>query len=124
MPHALTHQHSGLVASLDLSSSPALATKDYRGNGTLNSGRGTLSGGANPSNLEVAFDDTNTAGITASSVKPAATATTGIAKRHPIMTSRPRRTTRRRVQLFRSRISDASSARASSATRSSTRRAR
>ncbi len=71
------------VDRVALPSSPALATKDYRGNGTLNSGRGTLAGGANPSNLEVAFDDTNTAGITASSVKPAATATTGVEMRVP-----------------------------------------
>ena len=45
--------------------------------GTVNSGRGTLAGGTNPAGIEVAFDATNQAGITATSVAPAATATTG-----------------------------------------------
>ena len=71
------------VDQVTLATSPTLATKDYRGNVGLNSGRGILSGGANPNGIEVAFDDTNTAGISASSVKSAATATTGVEMRVP-----------------------------------------
>jgi hypothetical protein len=58
----------------------AAATKEYRGNSTLNSGRGTLAGGTNPAGVEVAFDNTNTAGISASSVASAATATGSLLK--------------------------------------------
>jgi hypothetical protein len=61
----------------------AAATKEYRGNSTLNSGRGTLAGGTNPAGVEVAFDNTNTAGISASSVASAATATKGLEFRIP-----------------------------------------
>ena len=61
----------------------AAATKDYRGAGAVNSGRGTLAGGLNPNGIEVAFDPTNTVGITASSVAGAATATTGFEFRLP-----------------------------------------
>jgi len=53
------------------------STKTYRGNGTVNSGHGLLTGGTNPNGLQVAFNNTNTAGITSSSVAGAATATKG-----------------------------------------------
>ena len=49
----------------------------------LNSGRGVLSAGGNPNNVEVGFENTNTAGITSASVANAATATTGIELRIP-----------------------------------------
>lgn len=44
-----------------------------------------LGGGTNPNNLEVAFDDTNTAGITSNSVVNAATATKGFELRIPLV---------------------------------------
>jgi hypothetical protein len=72
------------VDRVSLPTSPALAAKEYRGAGTLNSGRGLLSGGTNPNNVEVGFDNTNAAGITASSVAGAATATTGVELRIPL----------------------------------------
>ncbi len=73
------------VDSVTLPSAPALATKTYRGNVALNSGRGVLGGGTNPNNLEVAFDDTNTAGITSNGVVNAATATKGFELRIPLV---------------------------------------
>lgn len=54
------------------------ATKTYRGTSAVNSGEGTLAGGTNPNGIGVAFNNTNTAGITASSAANAATATKGI----------------------------------------------
>jgi hypothetical protein len=54
---------------------PAIATKEYRGNSGLNSGRGVLAGGVNPHGLEVALDNTNLLGPT--------TATTGFELRMP-----------------------------------------
>ena len=54
------------------------ATKFYRGSGTTNSGSGLLAGGTNPNGLLVAFDNTNTAGITATSAANASTATKGL----------------------------------------------
>jgi hypothetical protein len=54
------------------------AEKVYRGQGIVNSGQGLLSGGANPNGMRFALDNTNTAGVTDSSVKDAATAQTGI----------------------------------------------
>ncbi len=54
------------------------AVKTYRGAGTVNSGRGTLAGGANANGLLVAMDNTNAGGVTASSVVNAASATTGM----------------------------------------------
>ncbi|HEX2838452.1 MAG TPA: alpha-amylase family glycosyl hydrolase [Phycisphaerales bacterium] len=59
------------------------ATKTYRGSGIVGSGVGTLGGGTNPNGLLVAMDNTNTAGITTSSVTGAATATTGLELRVP-----------------------------------------
>lgn len=59
------------------------AAKTYRGASMLNSGRGTLVGGANPTGLEVALDNTNAAGITAVSVAAASTATKGFELRIP-----------------------------------------
>ncbi len=59
------------------------ATKTYRGSGIVGSGVGTLGGGSNPNGLLVAMDNTNTAGITASSVTGAATAATGLELRVP-----------------------------------------
>jgi glycosidase len=53
-------------------------TKVYRGSGGVGTGRGTLSGGTNPNNLQIAFNNSNTGGVTGSSVANAATATTGL----------------------------------------------
>ncbi len=52
-------------------------TKTYRGNGTVNDGDGLLTGGVNPNGMHVAMNNTNAAGVTASSSANAATATTG-----------------------------------------------
>lgn len=53
------------------------STKTYRGTATLNSASGILTGGSNPAGLQVALDNTNTGGVTASSVTNAALATRG-----------------------------------------------
>lgn len=58
--------------------SPGGITSTYRGQGTENDGDGFLNGGTNPNSLEVAVDNTNTAGVTGSATSGAATATTGI----------------------------------------------
>ncbi len=63
----------------------SLAVKDYRGACAVNGGRGVLSGGVNTNNLEVALNNTNTAGITASSVANASTATNGFEFRIPLV---------------------------------------
>ncbi|MFM7261664.1 MAG: alpha-amylase family glycosyl hydrolase [bacterium] len=63
------------IDQVSLPNAPALAVKTYRGNTGMNSGRGVLTGGTNPNGLEVAFDNTNTAGAT--------TATTGFEIRVP-----------------------------------------
>ncbi len=54
------------------------AEKIFRGQGIANSGLGLLSGGFNPNSLRFALDNTNTDGVTDSSVEDAATAATGI----------------------------------------------
>jgi hypothetical protein len=54
------------------------SSKTYRGTQTVNSGSGILAGGTNPSGLQVAFDNTNTSGVTGSSVANAAAATRGV----------------------------------------------
>ncbi len=59
------------------------ATKVFRGSGIVGSGVGTLNGGINPNAMLVAMDNSNTAGITASSVAGASTATTGLEARLP-----------------------------------------
>jgi alpha-amylase len=61
---------------IDLSASGAVKT--YRGQGSVGSGSPVLTGGTNPSGLFLAIDNANTAGVTASSVASAATATTGV----------------------------------------------
>ncbi|NBQ13474.1 MAG: DUF3459 domain-containing protein, partial [Proteobacteria bacterium] len=71
------------VDRVSLAGAGTLATKDFRGAGTLNSGRGALTGGVNPNYVEVASDSTNAAGITATSVANAGTATTGFELRIP-----------------------------------------
>jgi hypothetical protein len=71
------------VDRVSLPSAGTLAAKDFRGAGTLNSGRGALTGGMNPNYLEVAIDSTNTAGITAATVANAGTAITGFELRVP-----------------------------------------
>jgi alpha-amylase len=53
------------------------ADKTYRGQAARNTGSGWLSGGINPHDTQVAFDGTNTAGVTPTDVGPAWTATTG-----------------------------------------------
>ena len=51
--------------------------KTYRGQGTVNDGDGFLTGGSNPNGMQVALDNTNTAGVTDTDPNDAATATTG-----------------------------------------------
>lgn len=54
------------------------STKTYKGQGAVNSGSSTLAGASNVNGLAVAMDNSNTQGITSSSVATAATATTGL----------------------------------------------
>jgi glycosidase len=54
------------------------SVKTYRGSNTLNSGSGLLTGGANAPGLQVAINNSNTQGVTASSAANAATATNGV----------------------------------------------
>lgn len=51
--------------------------KTFRGQGVINNHEGLLTGGVNPDDLRVAFDNLNSAGVTASSPDDAATATRG-----------------------------------------------
>jgi glycosidase len=60
-----------------LAFSPGTSVKTYRGNGTVNSGSGFLSGGTNPEGIQIAFNNTNTGGVTGFSAANALTATTG-----------------------------------------------
>ena len=53
------------------------AVKTYRGAGVVGSGSGLLAGGDNPHGIQVALDNRNTAGVTATSAAAAATALTG-----------------------------------------------
>jgi glycosidase len=55
----------------------AAATKTYLGRSTADTGNGILTGGTNPSGVQVALDRTNTVGVTGSSATNAATATKG-----------------------------------------------
>src|SRR5262249_8792507 len=55
----------------------AAATKTYRGHGTVGSGNGILTGGTNPNGVQVAMNNTNTAGVTSSDATGAATARNG-----------------------------------------------
>lgn len=66
------------VDCVTLATAPTLASKVYRGSSALNSGSGVLTGGTNPNQLEVALDNGNTAGISATSVMTAPTATKGV----------------------------------------------
>lgn len=63
------------VDQLELLTGASLKT--YRGSGTVNSGSGFLSGGTNPEGIQIAFNNTNTAGVTGQSGSNAASATTG-----------------------------------------------
>ncbi len=51
--------------------------KTYRGSGTVNSGLGFLGGGTNPEGVQVAFNNTNSAGVNGQSGANAASATSG-----------------------------------------------
>jgi len=53
-------------------------TKRYVGSTVMNTGLPDLSGGSNTFGMQIAFNDSNTAGITAASVANAATATRGL----------------------------------------------
>jgi len=53
------------------------AVKTYRGAGVVGSGSGLLAGGDNPHGIQVALDNRNTAGVTATSAEAAASATSG-----------------------------------------------
>jgi hypothetical protein len=86
-PDVLYHVNTiGGLVYVDHVSLPStgLAVKTYRGSVALNAGRGVLGGGSNPEGIEVALDNTNTAGITGSSVAGAATATQGVEFRLPL----------------------------------------
>jgi len=63
--------------------SVGLAAKEYRGSVAVNAGRGVLAGGVNLNGVEVALDNTNSAGITAGSVAAASSAISGIEFRIP-----------------------------------------
>ncbi len=52
--------------------------KTYRGQGAVGDGDGFLSGGSNPNDMQVALDNSNTAGVTHLSAAGAHTATTGV----------------------------------------------
>ena len=54
------------------------ASKTYRGQGTVNIGYGLLSGGDNAGSLRFALDNSNTGGVTDTTVDQAATAVTGV----------------------------------------------
>lgn len=64
------------VDAVDLPSASD-ATKTYRGQGTINDHNGLLVGGSNPNGLQVAFDNTNTQGVTATLAANAGAATNG-----------------------------------------------
>lgn len=51
--------------------------KTYRGSGTVNSGSGLLNGGTNPVGIQVAFNNSNTAGVNGQSGAGALSATSG-----------------------------------------------
>lgn len=53
------------------------ADRVYRGSGTVGLGSGFLGGGDNPEGVQLALDNTNTAGVTESDASGAGTATTG-----------------------------------------------
>lgn len=58
--------------------SSGAVTKVYRGQGTVGSGVGTLSGGTNPNGLKVALNNANDAGVTATSAAGAPSARNGL----------------------------------------------
>ncbi|MCA9757150.1 MAG: alpha-glucosidase C-terminal domain-containing protein [Candidatus Eisenbacteria bacterium] len=53
------------------------ADRVYRGSGTVNLPSGFLGGGNNSAGMQIAFNDTNTLGVTESDPSPASTATSG-----------------------------------------------
>ena len=55
-----------------------LGDKRYIGAGTVASGSGTLTGGSNPYDLQMAIDNSNTAGVTDVDADDAASATSGV----------------------------------------------
>ncbi|MCP4590359.1 MAG: hypothetical protein GY842_06430, partial [bacterium] len=57
--------------------SAGATTKTYRGNGTVNDGDGFLSGGTNPNGMQIALNNTNNLGVTATDASGAATALHG-----------------------------------------------
>ncbi|NBX25938.1 MAG: hypothetical protein EBQ99_07815 [Planctomycetes bacterium] len=86
-PDALYHVNTtGGLIYVDRVTLPGsgLAVKDYRGSVGLGSGRGVLTGGSNPAGIEVAMDNSNTTGITGTSVASAGTATRGLEMRLPL----------------------------------------
>lgn len=70
--------NSGSIYVDQVNLAAASSTKIYRGQGITNSGNGNLTGGTHSNGLLVAVDNTNTAGITASAVANASTATRGV----------------------------------------------
>lgn len=77
--HMLWINTAGGTIYVDQFTLPATGdpVKTYRGQGTVGSGSGLLNGGTNPNGLQVAMNNTNTAGVTDVSAAGAATATTG-----------------------------------------------
>ncbi|MBL0927647.1 MAG: alpha-glucosidase C-terminal domain-containing protein [Phycisphaerales bacterium] len=70
--------YGGAIYADQVALTATTSIKTYRGQGQMNSGVGLLSGGTNPSGLAVAMDNTNTAGVTATSAAGAATAARGL----------------------------------------------
>jgi len=76
---AVLHQlASGSIYTDQVNLTTSGATKTYLGHGTLNNGSGALTGGTNTYGVAVAMDNTNSGGVTASSVANAANATKGL----------------------------------------------
>jgi glycosidase len=69
---------SGAIYADQLALSPTTSTKVYRGAGQTNTGSGLIAGGTNPNGLAIAMDNTNTSGVTGTSVANAAGATKGL----------------------------------------------
>lgn len=74
---------SGAIYADHVFLTPSGATKAYLGSGIVGSGVGTLGGGSNANGVLIAMDNTNTSGVSSSSVSGAASATKGFEARLP-----------------------------------------
>lgn len=66
------------VDHVTLPTNPAGLVKTFRGSVARSTGRGALVGGVNPNSVYVAFDNSNSGGVTSSLVSNAASVTTGL----------------------------------------------